>query len=82
MEDVNFVIDSGEISIVTRIPGDVNGDGKVNTKDFLTIMKYLAGDTSVSVVQGSIDVNNDGKENTKDFLTLMKYLAGEDIEIF
>ena len=82
MEDVNFVIDSGEISIVIRIPGDVNGDGKVNTKDFLTIMKYLAGDTSVSVVQGSIDVNNDGKENTKDFLTLMKYLAGEDIEIF
>ena len=63
-----------------HIPGDVNGDGKVNTKDFITLMKYLAGE-DIYCVPGSTDINGDGKVNTKDFITLMKYLAGEDIAI-
>ena len=64
-----------------RIPGDVNGDKKVNTKDFITLMKSIAGD-EVYYVPNSRDINGDGKVNTKDFITLMKYLAGDEITIY
>ena len=64
-----------------HLPGDVNGDGKVSTKDFVTLMKLLAGE-EVFVIETALDVNGDGNMSTKDFVTLMKYLAGEDIPIF
>ena len=79
-EDVNFVSVPGKIAVKNRIPGDTNGDDKVNTKDFITLMKLLAGE-DVSLVPGSADINGDGKVNTKDFIVLMKYLAGEDVTI-
>ena len=64
-----------------HLPGDVNGDGRVSTKDFVTLMKYLAGE-EIPVVEGALDVNGDEKVSTKDFVTLMKYLAGEEIPIY
>ena len=80
LEDVNFATVPGTVTVKNRIPGDVNGDNKVNTKDFITLMKHLAGD-NIYCVPDSTDINGDGKVNTKDFITLMKYLAGEDIAI-
>ena len=80
LEDVNFAMVPGTVTVKNRIPGDVNGDNKVNTKDFITLMKHLAGD-NIYCVPDSTDINGDGKVNTKDFITLMKYLAGEDIAI-
>ena len=80
LEDVNFAMVPGTVTVKNRIPGDVNGDDKVNTKDFITLMKHLAGD-DIYCVPDSTDINGDGKVNTKDFITLMKYLAGEDIAI-
>ena len=81
MEDIDFVAAPGKVIVTSHIPGDVNGDGKVSTKDFVTLMKYLAGE-DVYVVEDALDVNGDGKVSTKDFVTLMKYLAGEDIAIY
>ena len=75
---VDFI--SAEIKVNDHIPGDVNGDGKVSTKDFVTLMKHLAGE-EIPVVEAALDVNGDGKVSTKDFVTLMKYLAGEEIVI-
>ena len=61
--------------------GDVNGDGSVSTKDFVALMKFLAGE-DLPVQQTALDVNGDGRISTKDFVTLMKYLAGEEISIY
>ena len=80
----NEPLDSATIHFTeqpTHIPGDVNGDGSVTTKDFVVLMKYLAGE-DVYVVENALDVNGDGKVSTKDFVTLMKYLAGEDVTIY
>lgn len=79
-EDVNFVSVPGAITVKNRVPGDTNGDDKVNTKDFISLMKQLAGE-DVSLVPKSADINGDGKVNTKDFIALMKYLAGDDVTI-
>ena len=63
------------------LPGDVNGDGKVNNKDVNRLLQYLAGD-DVAVVMFACDVNGDGKINNKDVNRLLQYLAGDDVEIF
>ena len=61
-------------------PGDITGDGDVDTKDAIALMQYLTGDNSA--VSGSADVNGDGEENTKDVVLLMRYLTGEDVIIY
>ena len=82
LEDVDFAISAGSIKVNNHIPGDVNGDGTVGTKDFVTLMKYVAGEEELSYDPDALDINNDGSVGTKDFVTLMKFVAGEDIEIY
>ena len=40
-EDVNFKIIDGKITVIDYLPGDINGDGNVNTKDLTRLMKYI-----------------------------------------
>jgi hypothetical protein len=63
------------------LPGDVNGDGKVNNKDVNRLLQYLAGD-DVTVVLFACDINGDTKINNKDVNRLLQYLAGDDVEIY
>ncbi len=80
-EDVNFKIVDGKITIIDYLPGDINGDGKVNTKDLTRLMKYINHE-DVECTEKALDVNGDGKVNTKDLTRLMKYINHEDVEIF
>lgn len=50
---------------------DINLDGKVNTKDLVRLMKYIANDSTVKPQ----DINGDGKLNSKDIVALMKDIA-------
>ena len=79
-EALTFSVTAGGVNVVERIPGDVTGDGKVNSMDMLRLIKYLNG-LDVAVVSGSVDINGDGKESIMDLIRLMKYLSGEDVEI-
>jgi len=60
--------------------GDVDGDGKINGKDVLRLVKYLlymdpqTGTSSVEVSKGA-DANGDGKINGKDTTRLLRYLV-------
>jgi Leucine-rich repeat (LRR) protein len=63
-----------------HIPGDINGDGKVNNKDVTRLQRYLRGE-EVDVNPAALDVNGDGKVNNKDLTRLQRYLRGEDVEI-
>ena len=79
-ENVLFVTEDGIITFIDYIPGDINGDGVVNTKDTTRLMRYLAG-WDVEVNEAALDVNGDDIVNTKDTTRLMRYLAGWDVEI-
>ena len=63
-----------------KIAGDVNGDGKVNSKDLTRFLKYLAGN-NVEVVEEALDVTGDGSVNTKDLIRLLKFLSGEIVDL-
>ena len=63
------------------VPGDVNGDGKVNNKDASCLFQYLSG-WDVAVDEARLDINADGKVNNKDASCLFQYLSGWDVQIF
>ena len=49
------------------LPGDVNGDGKITSKDLAAVKKYISGVYSESNINfANSDINGDGKVNTRD----------------
>ena len=52
--------------------GDVNGDGSLNAKDVVAIMKFLVGKTPDKWNESAADYNGDGSVNAKDVVKLMK----------
>lgn len=59
------------------IPGDCNGDGKVDGRDLLRLARYLAG-APVSIDLEAADLNQNGTVNGQDLLRLAKKLAASD----
>jgi len=62
------------------LPGDINGDGKVNNRDAARLLQYLAG-WDVEVVEEALDANGDDKVNNRDAARILQYLAGWDVEL-
>ena len=54
----------------TPAPGDLTGDGKINSRDVIALMKLVL--TPNAEVTASNDLNNDGKVNSRDVILLMK----------
>lgn len=55
------------------VPGDVNGDGKVDTSDYDRLASYLVGD-EVTIVALNADLNGDGKVTDADAVRLLQQL--------
>ena len=73
-----------EIPVLT-IAGDVNGDGKITSKDLSDLRQYLANydydtDTSSVQVSNGADFNGDGKIDSNDLNALRQYFANYDYE--
>ena len=58
------------------LPGDVNGDGGINAKDIVLLMRHLAGGYGVELADEVADLNRDDEVNVKDTVLLMRYIAG------
>lgn len=68
-------VENGSVKIYTGIPGDIDGDKKVNNKDAIALFRYVA-DWDVAVDYKALDVNGDNKINNKDAITLFRFVAG------
>lgn len=68
------------VRLVSYVPGDCNGDGKVTKADLLRLQKYLAK-WDVEIDKAAADCNGDGKVTKADLLRLQKYLAGWDVKL-
>ena len=82
-ETVDFVSDGkiGEASSPTTFTlakytlGDVNDDGKINSKDLmLVIKKILKQDLPNGTIVDAMDMNNDGKYNSKDLQLIINII--------
>ena len=60
------------------LPGDANGDGKVNAPDLILLRQYLAG---WDVTIHAADCNGDGQTTALDLIRLRQYLAGWDVAL-
>lgn len=58
------------------VPGDVNGDGKINAKDVTMLMKYIVGTSVKPFVEAAADFDGNGSINAKDVTKLMKHIVG------
>jgi hypothetical protein len=54
--------------------GDVNGDGKIDISDAVTVLNAMAG----SEVPGNPDVNGDGKLDIADFVKVLNLMAEQN----
>ena len=79
--NVKFAVQNGQVTIVDHIPGDVNGDGKLNNKDLSLLFQYLSN-WDVTVNEAALDINGDGKVNNKDLSLLFQYLSNWDVTIY
>ncbi len=77
-----FVLESEAIpklgAEVTRIPGDVRGDGIVDGRDLLRLAKYIGG-FEVELVLENASVNGDEIIDGRDLLRLAKFIGGYDV---
>ena len=78
--DFSYVIESGKVTVIKYLKGDINGDGKVSVKDLVRLQSYIL-DKSV-VVFGNPDTNGDEKVSVKDLVRLQKYILDKSVEIF
>lgn len=75
LENVPTSVVNGKVTVYHGIPGDINGDKKVNNKDSVLLFRYVAG-WDVAVDSDALDCNGDGKVNNKDAVTLFRFVAG------
>ncbi|MBQ3417585.1 MAG: InlB B-repeat-containing protein [Ruminococcus sp.] len=80
-QNITCNITNGAVNIIACVPGDINGDEKVNSKDVSRLMQYHAH-WDVDVNEPALDTNGDGKLNSKDVTRLMQYLAHWDVELY
>lgn len=73
-------VNKGCVKVCDYIIGDVNGDGKVNTRDNAVLIQYLNG-WDITIDEKVADVNGDGKVNTRDNALLIQYLNGWDVKL-
>ncbi len=66
---------------VDKNPGDVNGDGQIDTSDAVMLKKYLAGYNVEGIKEENCDVNADGEISSIDAVLLIKYNAGYKITL-
>lgn len=60
--------------VSTFLLGDVNGDGKVNVVDIMTISQYLREIQPAVFIERAADVNGDKKINVVDIMTLAEII--------
>ncbi len=57
------------------VNGDINGDGRLDTKDLIRLMKHIAA-KGEGINATAPDLNGDGNVTTIDLVRLMKMIAG------
>ena len=69
----------GETPDEERMPGDADGDGEVNGKDALLILRFIL-DPETGIDQENADANGDCSVSLTDALLIWQYACGWDVQ--
>lgn len=72
--DVKLV--NGSVGVVDFLPGDLDGNRVVNTRDIVLLRRDIAGGYEQTVNTAAGDVDNNGERNTRDIILVRRYVAG------
>ncbi len=76
-QDLDLEIENGNVTVIDYIPGDVNGDSRINTVDITWIRRYRMGGYDLGYFnEAAADVNDDGRINTVDITWIRRYRMG------
>lgn len=64
----------------TAFRGDVNTDGRINSKDAVMVLRHFSGGAVADFLAWTADVNSDGKINSKDAVLILQLSSGIIIE--
>ncbi len=67
---------TGLPEIPTTVAGDVNGDGRIDATDVVTLYNYIASGTESGVSLEAADVNGDGKVDGADVVEVYNIASG------
>ena len=74
------ILDSSNKEIVKYtiiIRGDVNGDGKITSSDYVLIKNHIMGTSKLSdIKKRGADVNKDGKVSSSDYVLIKNHIMG------
>jgi glucan-binding YG repeat protein len=78
----NYYFDT-DGSLYDRTPGDINDDNRVDGRDAIRLMKWLAGDEVEEDTPfcANGDVDHDKEVDEHDLLRMMKYFGGEKVDL-
>ena len=76
LEPIDVNIENGVVTAIDYMPGDLNGDCKVNPTDIIMLRRFIAGGYDQTINEMAADVNNDGKKNPTDVILIRRYIAG------
>ena len=73
-KDLDLDIVKGELTVIDYLPGDVNGDGRINTIDVTWIRRYRMGGYELDKFdERAANVNGDYRINTVDVTWIRRY---------
>lgn len=75
MQPVAVTTVAGGVTVIEYLPGDVNGDGRVNGTDVSLVRRHIAGD-AVTIDTLAADVNGDGRVTPTDTSLLRRSIVG------
>lgn len=76
LNPVDVTVTNGQISVLSFVYGDANGDTLVNSTDNIYIRRWVAGGYGVQINEAAADVNLDGAVNMTDVIIIRRFIAG------
>ena len=71
------IVEKGNSNVAAYLPGDVNGDGKVSSLDYIQIKNHIMGSKVLSGdALDRADVNQDGKVSSLDYIKVKNHIMG------